>query len=81
MRMCSFAFTAFALRPKLLLLDEPVNGLDFQSTEYLYQLINEYRQYGTILFSSHVLESFVLTLIGCLFWETAASVKVSQERG
>lgn len=53
--------TAFALRPSLLLLDEPVNGLDFHSTEFLYQLINDYRRYGTVLFSSHILESICLT--------------------
>ena len=53
--------TAFALRPELLLLDEPVNGLDFQSTEYLYQLIGGYKEHGTVLFSSHILESITLT--------------------
>ena len=52
---------AFALGTPLLLLDEPVNGLDFQSTEFLYQLMGEYRQRGTILFSSHILESLCLT--------------------
>lgn len=57
----AYLITAFALKPKLLLLDEPVNGLDFQSTEYLYRQINIYRQYGTILFSSHILESICLT--------------------
>lgn len=57
----AYLITAFALRPKLLLLDEPVNGLDFQSTEFLYQLMGGYRQYGTILFSSHILESICLT--------------------
>lgn len=56
-----FLITAFALKPKLLLLDEPVNGLDFQSTEYLYQLIKGYKKYGTLLFSSHILESICLT--------------------
>ncbi|MCM1121306.1 MAG: ABC transporter ATP-binding protein [Eubacterium sp.] len=56
-----YLITAFALRPKLLLLDEPVNGLDFQSTEFLYRQINSYRQYGTVLFSSHILESICLT--------------------
>lgn len=55
-----YLITAFALRPALLL-DEPINGLDFQSTEYLYQLIAEYKQYGTILFSSHILESICFT--------------------
>ncbi len=57
----AYLITAFALHPKLLLLDEPVNGLDFQSTEYLYQLMERYKKYGTILFSSHILESICLT--------------------
>ena len=57
----AFLITAFALKSKLLLLDEPVNGLDFQSTEYLYQQILEYKEHGTILFSSHILESITLT--------------------
>lgn len=56
-----FLITAFALKPRLLLLDEPVNGLDFQSTEYLYQQISRYKEYGTVLFSSHILESITLT--------------------
>lgn len=56
-----YLITAFALRPKLLLLDEPVNGLDFESTEFLYQLMENYKKYGTILFSSHILESICLT--------------------
>lgn len=56
-----FLITAFALKPKLLFLDEPINGLDFQSTEYLYQQILGYKEYGTILFSSHILESITLT--------------------
>ena len=57
----AYLITAFALKPKLLILDEPVNGLDFQSTEYLYRQICDYRQYGTVLFSSHILESICLT--------------------
>lgn len=57
----AFLITAFALKPELLLLDEPVNGLDFQSTEFLYQLIAGYKEYGTVLFSSHILESITLT--------------------
>lgn len=56
-----YLITAFALKPELLLLDEPVNGLDFQSTEFLYQLIAGYKEHGTVLFSSHILESITLT--------------------
>lgn len=57
----AFLITGFALKPDLLLLDEPVNGLDFQSTEVLYEMISGYRKYGSILFSSHILESVTLT--------------------
>ncbi len=57
----AFLITAFALKPRLLLLDEPVNGLDFESTEYLYEQIADYKKYGTVLFSSHILESITLT--------------------
>ena len=57
----AFLVTAFALKPELLLLDEPVNGLDFQSTEFLYRLIAGYKEHGTVLFSSHILESITLT--------------------
>ena len=60
-RKKAYLITAFALRPKLLLLDEAVNGLDFQSTEFLYQLMGEYKKYGALLFSSHILESICLT--------------------
>lgn len=56
-----FLITAFALQTELLLLDEPVNGLDFESTEFLYEQIGRYREYGTVLFSSHILESITLT--------------------
>ena len=57
----AFLIAGFALRPELLLLDEPVNGLDFQSTEFLYSQIAGYKKYGTVLFSSHILESITLT--------------------
>lgn len=60
-RKKAYLIAAFALKPELLLLDEPVNGLDFQSTEYLYKLIAGYKEYGTVLFSSHILESITLT--------------------
>lgn len=67
-----FLITGFALRLPLLLLDEPVNGLDFQSTEFLYALINNYRHYGTVLFSSHILESITLTADRVLVLENGA---------
>ncbi|HNV69555.1 MAG TPA: ABC transporter ATP-binding protein [Candidatus Ozemobacteraceae bacterium] len=43
--------------PKVLLLDEPFNGLDPQAVKDLRQLLEKMRRTGaTILFSSHVLE-------------------------
>ncbi|MGB8454687.1 MAG: ABC transporter ATP-binding protein [Anaerocolumna sp.] len=56
-----FLITGFALQPDLLILDEPVNGLDFQSTEFLYRLMRQYNTHGTLFFSSHILESICLT--------------------
>ena len=67
-----FLITAFALKPELLLLDEPVNGLDFQSTEYLYRQMACYKEYGTVLFSSHILESITLTSDKVLVLEDGA---------
>jgi putative ABC transporter ATP-binding protein albC len=42
----------------LLILDEPVDGLDFEGTEFLYDSLNAYRDTGSVLMSSHVAESF-----------------------
>ena len=71
----AFLIAGFALRPELLLLDEPVNGLDFQSTEYLYSLISGYKEYGTVLFSSHILESITLTSDRVLVLENGCITK------
>ena len=60
-RKKAFLITAFALKPELLFLDEPVNGLDFSGTEFLYRQMKGYGSYGTLLFSSHVLESIIRT--------------------
>lgn len=78
-RRKAFLITAFALRLPLLLLDEPVNGLDLESTEYLYECIGSYRQFGTILFSSHVLESVTLTADRALILEKGSICRVLQK--
>lgn len=77
----AFLITAFALRTELLLLDEPVNGLDFQSTEFLYQLIAGYKRYGTVLFSSHILESITLTSDRVLILEEGHIRRTFENRG
>ena len=79
-RKKAFLITAFALQPVLLFLDEPVNGLDFQSTEYLYQQIARYKEHGTVLFSSHVLESITLTSDRVFVLENG-SIRQTFERG
>ena len=44
-------------QPKLLILDEPTNGLDVESTHLFYQLIQELAEQGkTILFSTHLMD-------------------------
>ncbi len=53
-----YLIAGLALRLPLLVLDEPVDGLDFTGTEFLYDAINAYREYGSVLMSSHIAESF-----------------------
>lgn len=44
-------------KPKLLVLDEPTNGLDVESTHLFYDLIFETAQQGTtVLFSTHLMD-------------------------
>ena len=44
-------------RPRLLVLDEPTNGLDVESTHLFYELIAEQASQGTtILFSTHLMD-------------------------
>jgi ABC-2 type transport system ATP-binding protein len=44
-------------QPKLLVLDEPTNGLDVESTHLFYDLISEIARMGaTILFSTHLMD-------------------------
>ncbi|MCH2082666.1 MAG: ATP-binding cassette domain-containing protein [Saprospiraceae bacterium] len=53
------AFLAtIALDRPFLLLDEPFNGLDFESSEKLYRILEKLRQQNkTILVSSHIMET------------------------
>lgn len=49
---------ALYARRSLLLLDEPVDFLDFSSTEYLYDALSAYaKRFGSIVLSSHIAES------------------------
>ena len=52
-----FLITGFYLKRPLLILDEPFDGLDFDSTEFLYKVLVQYKSYGSILMTSHIAES------------------------
>jgi len=54
----AFLIAGLALRRPLLILDEPLDGLDFDATEFLYQAVTDYRAHGAVLMSSHIAESF-----------------------
>lgn len=45
----------------LLILDEPLDGLDFNSSEFLYEVLRQHKKYGSVLMSSHIAESFERT--------------------
>ncbi len=56
-----FLITGFALELPLLILDEPLDGLDYLASEFLYKEIIGYKKYGTVLMSSHIAESIEKT--------------------
>jgi len=57
----AFLITGFSLGLPLLIMDEPLDGLDFSSSEFLYEAINGYKSKGSILMSSHIAESIEKT--------------------
>lgn len=58
-----FLMSGLLLERPLLLLDEPIDGLDFESTEFLYQEIQNYTRYGTVVISSHILDRLEKSVI------------------
>lgn len=52
-----YIIAALGLKLPLLVLDEPVDGLDFESTVFLYQELKAYKKFGSIFMSTHILES------------------------
>lgn len=56
-----FLIGGFALKLPLLILDEPLDGLDFNGAEFLYEAMQGHKQYGSVLMSSHIAESFERT--------------------
>ncbi|WP_394019837.1 ATP-binding cassette domain-containing protein [Anaerococcus cruorum] len=52
-----FIIAALGLKLPLVILDEPVDGLDFEGSVFLYKLIRDYKEYGSIFMATHILES------------------------
>lgn len=76
-----YLIIGFYLKRKLLILDEPFDGLDFTATEYLYTRINEYRAFGTIFMSSHIAESFDRTCDSLLILENGQITQKDFDKG
>jgi ABC-2 type transport system ATP-binding protein len=43
-------------KPKLLILDEPTNGLDPTQTEHMRQLLRDIAQHATVILSTHIMQ-------------------------
>lgn len=56
-----FLIVGLALKLPLLILDEPLDGLDFGASEFLYNALREHKKYGSVLMSSHIVESIEQT--------------------
>ncbi|MBR1691411.1 MAG: ABC transporter ATP-binding protein [Lachnospiraceae bacterium] len=56
-----FLILGFALRLPLLILDEPLDGLDFGAAEFLYEVLRGHKSCGSVLMSSHIAESIEMT--------------------
>ena len=65
-----FIAKALVNDPQILILDEPVTGIDAQSTEFFYQILNDLNHNDgiTIIWSSHDLDavSKLATKVACL---------------
>lgn len=80
---------AFALQPALLILDEPMSGLDPVGRRLVADLMQEYRQTGgTLFFSSHILhdverlaDRFIMIHKGCICaQQSVADLLASQSK-
>ncbi|MFO3717076.1 ATP-binding cassette domain-containing protein [Anaerococcus sp. ENR1011] len=52
-----FIIAALGLKLPLVILDEPVDGLDFEGSVFLYKIMRDYKKYGSIFMATHILES------------------------
>lgn len=52
-----FIIAALGLKLPLVILDEPVDGLDFEGAVFLYKIMRDYKKYGSIFMATHILES------------------------
>lgn len=57
----AFLIAGFAMQLPLLILDEPLDGLDFGASEFLYEVLRGHKRHGSVLMSSHIAESFEKT--------------------
>jgi ABC-2 type transport system ATP-binding protein len=68
------------LNKKILILDEPFNGLDLKTCEVLHFILQRLKQTGkTILLSSHIMESITLNADRISFLEKGSVLRTYEK--
>lgn len=75
-----FLIAGLLIKRPLFILDEPFDGLDFESTEFLYEELIHYKKVGSVLLSSHIIESITRVCDEALVLKQGQITKIGLEQ-